>query len=79
MDKNGFHGLHKFIDELLLISAYKAQYKDIKFYVPTQEEVDEFISRAKEVVSRREYLQILKALAPPRGRPCTDASVLLRK
>lgn len=56
--------------------AWKAQYADIGFHTPIQEDVTDVVSRAKDIFLWNS-LQKSESLAQPGGCPCTNYCVSL--
>ena len=51
---------------------WKAQYSDVEFVSPDQDQMETAISEAKELLARKGHLKLPVALPVPRGRPRND-------
>ena len=77
-EKHGSVNLHKYISERYIYASWKKQYEGVSFYVQSQYDIDEVMSKAKRKVDENDALHISVALAPLRGRPSKNCSKRLR-
>lgn len=66
--------MHQFLATCHLTTACRKQYEGIYFKVPTQVEVEDIITQAKDRVRTGDCVNIPKALFPLRGRPVKNAA-----
>ena len=72
-EKYGTVNTIKFVASRHLTEAWKNQYKNLVFDVPTQAEVDEVLDNGRLMVATGNNLQVPVALPPPRGRPIKNS------
>ena len=70
--------VYKYIDQRHTTQRWKEQYHNLSFDLPTQEDVDTMVEKARQSILNGTSIRIPVAIPPPRGRPPKTASKRLK-
>lgn len=76
--KHNAASVYKYVSTRHLTAAWQKQYEGVEFQLPSQAQVDELMTSARQKVLSGSSVKIPLAIPPPRGRPPKNAGARLK-